>query len=52
MLRAAGHEPVGLLTIRDTDRYNLEFTLDALLQSIPSDLDSSSRPAAPRSRRC
>jgi methionyl-tRNA formyltransferase len=39
VLRSAGHEPVGLLTIRDTDRYNVEFTLDALLQAIPADLD-------------
>ena len=39
VLRDAGHEPVGLLTIRDTERYGTEFTLDALLQGIPPDLD-------------
>ena len=39
VLRDAGHEPVGLLTIRDTERYGSEFTLDALLQGLPLDLD-------------
>ena len=39
-LRAAGHEPVALLTIRDADnRYGSEFTLDALLAGAPGDLD-------------
>jgi len=39
VLRDAGHEPVGLLTIRDTERYGTEFTLDALLRGLPPDLD-------------
>ena len=40
VVREAGHEPVALLTIRDTDsRYGSEFTLDALLAGAPSDLD-------------
>jgi methionyl-tRNA formyltransferase len=40
VLRGAGHEPVGLLTIRDTEnRYGSEFTLDALLGGLPADLD-------------
>lgn len=40
VLRAAGHEPVGLLTIRDTDnRYGTEFTLDALLSGLQPELD-------------
>lgn len=40
VLRGAGHEPVGLLTIRDTEnRYGSEFTLDGLLTGLPADLD-------------
>jgi methionyl-tRNA formyltransferase len=40
VLRNAGHEPVGLLTMRDIEnRYGPEFTLDALLQCLPADLD-------------
>jgi methionyl-tRNA formyltransferase len=40
VLRAAGHEPVGLLTIRDAEnRYGSEFTLDALLRGLPPHLD-------------
>lgn len=40
VLREAGHEPVALLTMRDTEnRYGPEFTLDALLQGLPADLD-------------
>ncbi|MDE3190471.1 MAG: methionyl-tRNA formyltransferase [Acidobacteriota bacterium] len=40
VLRDLGHEPVGLLTMRDTEnRYGPEFTLDALLQGLPADLD-------------
>jgi methionyl-tRNA formyltransferase len=40
VLRGLGHEPVGLLSIRDTEnRYGSEFTLDALLAGVPSDLD-------------
>jgi methionyl-tRNA formyltransferase len=40
MIRDAGHEPVGLLTMRDVDnRYGSEFTLDALLRGLPPDLD-------------
>jgi methionyl-tRNA formyltransferase len=40
VLRKAGHEPVALLTMRDTEnRYGAEFTLDALLQGVPADLD-------------
>jgi methionyl-tRNA formyltransferase len=40
VLRAAGHEPVGLLTIRDTEnRYGSEFTLEGLLRGLPPDLD-------------
>lgn len=40
MIRDAGHEPVGLLTMRDVDnRYGSEFTLDALLNGLPPDLD-------------
>jgi methionyl-tRNA formyltransferase len=40
VLRAAGHEPVGLLSIRDAEqRYGPEFTLDALLRGVPGDLD-------------
>lgn len=40
VLRDAGHEPVALLTMRDTEnRYGAEFTLDALLQGVPADLD-------------
>jgi methionyl-tRNA formyltransferase len=40
VLRGAGHEPVGLLTIRDTEnRYGSEFTLDALLRGLPPQLD-------------
>jgi methionyl-tRNA formyltransferase len=39
VLRDLGHEPVGLLTIRDTSRYGLEDSLDGLLRGIPSDLD-------------
>ena len=39
-VRAAGHEPVALLSIRDTEnRYGSEFTLDALLGGIPPELD-------------
>jgi methionyl-tRNA formyltransferase len=39
-LRDAGHEPVALLTMRDTEnRYGTEFTLDALLRGLPADLD-------------
>jgi len=40
VLRDLGHEPVGLLTMRDTEnRYGSEFTLDALLQGLPAHLD-------------
>jgi methionyl-tRNA formyltransferase len=40
VLRAAGHEPVGLLTVRDSaNRYGPEFTLDTLLRGLPSELD-------------
>lgn len=40
VLRGAGHEPVGLLTIRDTEnRYGPEFTLEGLLGGLPPDLD-------------
>ena len=40
VIRDAGHEPVGLLTMRDVDnRYGTEFTLDALLRGLPPDLD-------------
>jgi methionyl-tRNA formyltransferase len=39
-VRAAGHEPVALLSIRDPDnRYGTEFTLDALLSGVPPELD-------------
>jgi len=39
-VRAAGHEPVALLSIRDTEnRYGSEFTLDALLAGVPAELD-------------
>jgi methionyl-tRNA formyltransferase len=40
VLRDTGHEPVGLLTIRDTEnRYGSEFTLDGLLAGLPPELD-------------
>lgn len=40
VLRGAGHEPVGLLTIRDAEnRYGSEFTLDGLLRGLPPHLD-------------
>ena len=40
VLRGAGHEPVGLLTIRDTkNRYGPEFTLEGLLGGLPPELD-------------
>jgi methionyl-tRNA formyltransferase len=40
VIRDLGHEPVGLLTMRDVDnRYGSEFTLDALLRGLPPDLD-------------
>jgi methionyl-tRNA formyltransferase len=40
VLRAAGHETVGLLTIRDAEnRYGSEFTLDGLLRGLPLHLD-------------
>lgn len=40
VLRGAGHEPVGLLTIRDAEnRYGSEFTLDGLLGGLPRGLD-------------
>jgi methionyl-tRNA formyltransferase len=40
VLRGAGHEPVGLLTIRDTEnRYGPEFTLEGLLDGLPPELD-------------
>jgi methionyl-tRNA formyltransferase len=40
VLREMGHEPVGLLTMRDTgNRYGSAFTLDALLAGLPEDLD-------------
>lgn len=40
VLRGAGHDPVALVTMRDTEnRYGPEFTLDALLQGLPADLD-------------
>jgi len=40
VLRGAGHEPVGLLTIRDTkNRYGTEFTLEGLLGGLPPELD-------------
>ena len=39
-VRAAGHEPVALFSIRDTEnRYGNEFTLDALLDGVPPELD-------------
>jgi len=38
-LRDLGHQPVGLLTIRDVSRYGVEQSLDELLRGIPSDLD-------------
>lgn len=39
-VRAAGHQPVALLSIRDTEnRYGTEFTLDALLNGVPQELD-------------
>ncbi|HVH51158.1 MAG TPA: formyltransferase family protein [Gaiellaceae bacterium] len=39
-VRAAGHEPVAMLSIRDTEnRYGTEFTLDALLAGVPAELD-------------
>ena len=39
-VRQAGHEPVALLTIRDTEnRYGSEFTLEGLLAGVPSELD-------------
>jgi methionyl-tRNA formyltransferase len=40
VLRGVGHEPVGLLTIRDTEnRYGPEFTLEGLLAGLPPELD-------------
>jgi methionyl-tRNA formyltransferase len=40
VLRMAGHEPVGLLTVRDTEnRYGSEFTLEGLLAGLPPELD-------------
>ena len=40
VLRGAGHEPVGLLTIRDAEnQYGSEFTLDGLLRGLPPHLD-------------
>jgi methionyl-tRNA formyltransferase len=40
VLRGAGHEPVGLLTIRDTEnRYGSEFTLEGLLGGLPPEYD-------------
>jgi methionyl-tRNA formyltransferase len=40
VLRGVGHEPVGLLTIRDTEnRYGSEFTLEGLLAGLPPGLD-------------
>jgi len=40
VLREAGHEPIGLVTIRDTEnRYGSEFTLDALLRGLPPELE-------------
>jgi methionyl-tRNA formyltransferase len=40
VLRGSGHEPVGLLTIRDTEnRYGSEFTLEGLLGGLPPELD-------------
>lgn len=40
VLRDARHEPIALLTMRDIEnRYGPEFTLDALLQGVPADLD-------------
>jgi methionyl-tRNA formyltransferase len=40
VLRGAGHEPLGLLTIRDAEnRYGSEFTLDGLLRGLPPHLD-------------
>jgi methionyl-tRNA formyltransferase len=39
-VRGAGHEPVALLTIRDTEnRYGSEFTLEGLLSGVPPELD-------------
>jgi len=39
-VRNAGHEPVAVLTIRDTEnRYGNEFTLDAMLNGLPPELD-------------
>jgi len=38
-VRSAGHEPVALLTIRAENRYGDEFTLDALLNGVPQELD-------------
>jgi methionyl-tRNA formyltransferase len=38
-LREAGHEPVGLLTIRDTDRRYGGFDLGGMLDELPPELD-------------
>jgi methionyl-tRNA formyltransferase len=38
-LREAGHEPVALLTIRDTEGRYGDFELGPLLQGVPADLD-------------
>jgi methionyl-tRNA formyltransferase len=39
VLRDLGHEPVGLLTIRDVSRFGLELSLDEMLRGLPADLD-------------
>ena len=39
-LRAVGHEPIALLSIRDTEnRYGDEFTLEGMLKELPPELD-------------
>lgn len=38
-IRAAGHKPVALLSIRTENRYGDEFTLEGLLNSVPPELD-------------
>src|SRR5438270_126465 len=38
-LREAGHEPVALLTIRDTEGRYGDFELGPLLKELPADLD-------------
>ena len=38
-IRAAGHKPVALLSIRTENRYGDEFTLEGLLNSVPPELE-------------